>query len=39
MAYEIDFLPVGEGEKGGDCIAMRFWDPADWSTVTESFGD
>jgi len=27
MAYEIDYIPVGEGEKSGDCIAMRFWDP------------
>jgi len=24
MAYEIDFLPVGEGEKSGDAIALRF---------------
>ena len=24
MAYEIDFLPVGEGAKSGDAIAMRF---------------
>lgn len=23
MAYEIDFLPVGEGEKSGDAIALR----------------
>lgn len=23
MGYEIDFLPVGEGEKSGDAIAMR----------------
>ena len=27
MAYEIDYLPVGDGEKGGNCIAMRFWNP------------
>ncbi len=26
MAYEIDYLPVGEGEKAGDCIALRFWN-------------
>jgi beta-lactamase superfamily II metal-dependent hydrolase len=25
MAYEIDFLPVGDGGSG-DAIAMRFWD-------------
>ena len=24
MGYEIDFLPVGEGEKSGDAIAIRF---------------
>jgi beta-lactamase superfamily II metal-dependent hydrolase len=24
MAYEIDFLPVGDGEKSGDAIAIRF---------------
>ncbi len=27
MAYELDYIPVGEGEKGGDCIAFRFWNP------------
>lgn len=24
MAFEIDFLPVGEGEKSGDAIALRY---------------
>jgi hypothetical protein len=24
MAYEIDFLAVGDGERSGDAIAMRF---------------
>jgi beta-lactamase superfamily II metal-dependent hydrolase len=24
MAFEIDFMPVGDGEKSGDAIAMRF---------------
>jgi hypothetical protein len=24
MGYEIDFLPVGEGEDSGDAIALRF---------------
>jgi len=24
MAFEIDFLPVGDGERSGDAIAMRF---------------
>ena len=26
MAYEIDYIPAGEGEKSGDCVAIRFWD-------------
>jgi beta-lactamase superfamily II metal-dependent hydrolase len=26
MAFEIDYLAVGEGEKAGDCIALRFGD-------------
>jgi beta-lactamase superfamily II metal-dependent hydrolase len=25
MGYEIDFLPVGEGERSGDAIALRLW--------------
>lgn len=24
MAYEVDYIPVGAGEKGGDAIALRF---------------
>jgi glyoxylase-like metal-dependent hydrolase (beta-lactamase superfamily II) len=24
MSFEIDFLPVGEGEKSGDAIALRY---------------
>ncbi len=24
--YEIDFLPVGTGEKSGDAIALRIWN-------------
>lgn len=24
MAYEIDYIPVGNGERGGDAIALRF---------------
>ncbi len=28
--YEIDFLPVGDGEKSGDAIAMRWWR-GEWS--------
>jgi beta-lactamase superfamily II metal-dependent hydrolase len=26
MAFEIDFLPVGDGERSGDAIALRFGD-------------
>ena len=26
MGYEVDFLPVGNGEKSGDAIAVRFGD-------------
>lgn len=36
MAYEIDYLPVGSGEKSGDAIAMRFGNlagPRDQQTV------
>ncbi len=24
MAYEVDYIPVGDGEKGGDAIVLRF---------------
>ena len=24
MGYEVDFLPVGDGEKSGDAISLRF---------------
>ena len=30
MAFEIDYIPVGEGERGGDAIAMRF---GNWGQV------
>src|SRR3989338_125782 len=26
MQYEIDYIPVGTGEKGGDAIALRYGD-------------
>ncbi len=29
-SYEIDFLPVGDGKKSGDAIAMRWWR-GEWS--------
>ena len=37
MGYEVDYLPVGEGEKSGDAIAMRWGDlgggPADQRVI------
>ena len=29
MQYEIDYIPVGKGEKGGDAIALRYGDFTD----------
>lgn len=29
MQYEIDYIPVGSGEKGGDAIALRYGDFSD----------
>jgi hypothetical protein len=29
MAYEIDFLPVGDGSKSGDAIALRYGNLGD----------
>lgn len=29
MQYEIDFIPVGEGERGGDAICLRFGEKLD----------
>lgn len=26
--FDVDFLPVGDGEKSGDAIAIRFWTGA-----------
>jgi beta-lactamase superfamily II metal-dependent hydrolase len=34
MAYEIDFLPVGDGERSGDAIALRFGNLNSPSTQT-----
>lgn len=36
VGYEIDFLPVGDGSKGGDAIALRYgnlYGPRDQQTV------
>jgi hypothetical protein len=32
--YEFDFLPVGDGERSGDAIALRFTNPAGSGFVT-----
>jgi beta-lactamase superfamily II metal-dependent hydrolase len=34
MPSEIDFLKVGDGERSGDAIALRFWDQAQPGTQT-----
>lgn len=34
MQYEIDYIPVGTGEKGGDAIAIRYGDFNNPSTQT-----
>ena len=34
MAYEIDFLPVGDGSKSGDAIALRYGNLTDSSQQT-----
>lgn len=36
--YEIDFLPVGEGEKSGDAIAMRYGDGNEWRVMVYDGG-
>ena len=33
MGFEIDFLPVGEGEKCGDAIAVRYGEPGAYTVV------
>lgn len=43
MGYEIDFIRVGEGERGGDAIAMRFGelmsgDPRRWEVFVVDGG-
>jgi hypothetical protein len=27
VGHEVDFLPVGNGERSGDAIALRYGDP------------
>lgn len=33
MGYEIDFLPVGNGEKSGDAIAVRYGEPGNYKIM------
>ncbi len=34
MGYEIDFLSVGNGEKSGDAIAVRYGTAGDYNGPT-----
>lgn len=36
--YEIDFLPVGDGEKSGDAIAIRYGDGNEWRVLVYDGG-
>ncbi|MEW6466356.1 MAG: MBL fold metallo-hydrolase [Pseudomonadota bacterium] len=33
MAFEVDFLPVGNGERSGDAIAVRYGTPGNYTIV------
>jgi beta-lactamase superfamily II metal-dependent hydrolase len=33
MAFEIDFIPVGEGERNGDAIAVRYGEPGAYTVM------
>lgn len=37
-SFEIDFLPVGDGERSGDAIAMRYGYPQDYRVVVVDGG-
>ena len=36
--YEIDFLPVGEGDTSGDAIAVRYGDGNEWRVMVYDGG-
>lgn len=38
MPFEIDFLPVGKGERSGDAIAVRYGTPGNYSIVVYDGG-
>ena len=33
ISYQIDFLPVGDGDRSGDAIAARWWDGTRWHVL------
>lgn len=37
--YEIDFLPVGDGERSGDAIALRWEEAGRWKTMIVDGGN
>jgi beta-lactamase superfamily II metal-dependent hydrolase len=38
MPYEIDFLPVGRGDRSGDAIAVRYGTPGNYTVVVYDGG-
>ncbi len=38
MAFEVDFLPVGEGKKNGDAIAVRYGSPGAYKILVYDGG-
>jgi beta-lactamase superfamily II metal-dependent hydrolase len=38
LGYEIDFLPVGNGDKSGDAIAVRYGEPGDYKVMVVDGG-
>ncbi len=38
MAFEIDFLPVGNGDKSGDAIAIRYGQPGKYTVMVYDGG-
>lgn len=38
IGYEIDFLPVGNGEKSGDAIAVRYGEPGNYKVMVVDGG-
>ncbi len=38
QGYEIDFLPVGNGDRSGDAIAMRYGTPNNYKVIVYDGG-